>query len=94
MIIMFLIYRYELIVTARYPNSPYTVETTVIINIMDINDETPIFPAFTFYGNIAENQPVPNTDPVITMQATDSDATAGFRQVCTASNHFYASATK
>ena len=86
MIIMFLIGRYELIVTARYPNSPYTVETNIIINIVDINDETPIFPAFTFYGNIAENQKLPNTDPVITLEATDSDVTAAFRQVCTASN--------
>eukprot|EP00057_Strongylocentrotus_purpuratus_P034310 XP_794702.3 PREDICTED: neural-cadherin [Strongylocentrotus purpuratus] len=73
--------RYDLIVTARYPNSPYTVETNVIIDILDVNDETPIFPAFTFYGNIAENQPLPNLDPVITLEATDSDVTPEFSQI-------------
>ncbi|XP_041454487.1 neural-cadherin isoform X3 [Lytechinus variegatus] len=74
---------YELLVTAQYVGvgQEFIAQTTVTVTIEDFNDVAPKFPAVTFYGNIAENQPVSNSDPIITLQATDGDVTPEFSQI-------------
>ena len=67
--------RYELAVTATDAGSPpQTAFGTIIINILDLNDNDPVFMSNTFSASIIEN--AQRNSFVVTPLATDADSSS------------------
>ena len=77
-------------VIARESGSPLSGTAQVIIQLTDVNDNTPVFQPSPIALSVQENQPVPTQ--VGTVRATDSDS--GVNQEVTATTHSSGTAYK
>ena len=76
--------RYE--VTVRDGGTPSRSATqSLVVQVIDVNDERPRFDKTAYYFSVAENRPVGTT--VGTVRATDADVSPAFSRVTYAMPH-------